>query len=1086
MFYRVFLLLCMAAPIWTQTSTGSMNGTVFDSSGAVIPGAEVRIIGTETGDLARELTTGGDGTFAAPLLRPSTYTVEASAQGFKKLVRSGIVLRVDDSLSLRLTLETGTATESITVAASAELLEEKTNTVGQVIDERTMQQLPLNGRNYLQLGNLSAGTVPNGRTRDRTFSAYGNRGLQNAFLLDGARNQSYLRGLDNRARDAMRPSLEAIGEFKVQTSNYSAEYGSSAGAVVNVVSKSGTNAIHGSAFEYFRNNKMDARDYFLPASSAQPLYLQHQYGGSLGGPIIKNRAWFHGAYQRTKINEGETGTSTLPLPAERNGVFGVNIYDPLTTRPNPAGAGSVRDLFTNRTIPVARFDRVGKSLVDRYPDPNLPGMARNYVANPVQGTRTHNATFRGDLRISDKDTLFGRFSLDSSVFERQPQIAPPAQAPVNRDLPARSWGLGYTRVVSPARVNELRFAYNNVELDSNATTPRDEIIAGSLDPRVDSSIPTFAVNGYPTIGEFPPNFGNNPIFKKSAVWNLSDNFSWVRGKQTLKFGFDFQYIDVPTFATLQGRGSFGFTGVFTQNPLARPGTGSSVADILLGYPNTITIGTPSDANERARNYYWYVQDDWTITPSFTLNLGLRYEITSPFYDANNRLANLIMDGGSPLFGQYVMAGDPRQPRALATTDMNNLAPRIGFAWRAPGATVVRGGVGIFYAQDEAFGVSQRQTNNPPFVGFGGYTVTSDQLNVSSTIPLTGPLPPRPAPIDPSTYKLDPLGTVQVRSWPLRNTTAYVEQWNLSVQRDLGKSAIFELNYVGNHGVKLYGAFEGNQPAPAAGAVNNRRPYRGTITSGSILQVEPWVTSSYHGLSARLERRFASGFSFLGVYTYGRSLDMQTSIDLCDGCGGSSGSGAIVDTTNRRLNYGLSDHHTAHRAVLSGFYELPFGEGKPYLTDGVAGALFGGWALSGIGTLSSGIPFTLTLNFDNANTGSTNWPNRIAKGTVDNPTIDRWFDTSAFVFPAAFVHGNSGRNVLTGPGIVSVDASVQRNFGLGFLREGTRLEFRAEAFNLANTPQLGQPNSAVGNPAYGTIGATARSNRQMQLGLRLLF
>jgi len=1080
MLHRFLLAALAPLAIFAQTSTGSINGTVFDPTGAVVPGAMVRVIGSETGDLARELTTSDDGSFAAPLLRPSVYTVEATATGFKKLVRSGIVLRVDDTLSLRLTLETGATSESITISASAELLEEKTNTVGQVIDERTMQQLPLNGRNYLQLGNLSAGAVPNTRTRDRTFSAYGNRGLQNAFLLDGARNQSYLRGLDNRARDAMRPSLEAIGEFKVQTSNYSAEYGSSAGAVVNVVSKSGTNSMHGSAFEYFRNNKMDARDYFLPAASKQPLYLQHQFGGSLGGPIVKNRAWYHGSYQRTKINEGETGTSTLPLASERAGVFRMPIYDPLTTQ------GNVRTLFPNMTIPAARFDRIGKGLIDRYPDPNLPGTARNYVSNPVQGTRTHNATIRADFRASDKDTFFGRFSLDDSVFERQPALAAPAQAPVNRDLPARSWGLGYTRVVSPTQVNELRFAYNNVELDSDATLPRDEIIAGSLEERVTSSIPTFAVNGYPTIGDFPANFGNNPIFKKSAVWNVSDNFSWVRGKQTLRMGFDFQYIDVPTFATLQGRGSWGFTGVFTQNPQARPGTGSSVADVLLGYPNTITIGTPSDANERARNYYWYVQDDWTITPSFTLNLGLRYEITAPFYDANNRLANLIMDGGSPLFGQYVLAGDSRQPRALATTDKNNFAPRVGFAWRAPRSMVVRGGFGIFYAQDEGFGVSQRPTNNPPFVGFGGYTVTSDQLNVSSTIPLSGQLRPRPAPIDPSTYKLDPFGTVQVRSWPQRNTTAYVEQWNLSVQKDLGRSTILEVNYVGNHGVKLYGAFEGNQPTPGAGAVNNRRPYRGTITSGSILQVEPWVTSSYHGMSARLERRFASGFSFLGVYTYGRSLDMQTSIDLCDGCGGSSGSGAIVDGTNRRLNYGLSDHHTGHRAVFSGFYELPFGKGRARLTSGVGSAIFGGWALSGIGTISGGVPYTVTLNFDNANTGSTNWPNRIATGGLDNPTVDRWFDTSAFVFPAAFTHGNAGRNILTGPGVVSMDASVQRNFALAFISEASRLEFRAEAFNLANTPQLGQPNAALGNPAFGTIGATARSNRQMQLGLRLLF
>ena len=851
-----FLLTFLtAASGVAQTSAGSMAGVVFDPSGAVVPGATVRLIGTETGDVAREFVTGEDGAFTAPLMRPSTYTVEVSASGFKKLIRPGIVLRVDDQLSLKLTLETGATSDSITVAAAVDLVEATTNTVGQVVDDRAIQQLPLNGRNYLSLGNLTAGAVPSTRSRDRSFSAYGNRGLQNAFLLDGARNQNYLRGLDNRARDAMRPSLEAIAEFKVQTSNYSAEYGASAGAVVNVVTKSGTNEIHGSAFEFLRNNKMDARDYFLPATSEQPLYIQHQFGGSLGGPIVKNRVWVHGAFQRTHISEGEVGTATVPLANERRGIFTMPVYDPLSLRANPSGSGSVRDLFPGNTIPANRFDPVGKSLVDRFPDPNLPGTARNWVSNPLQATRINNFTIRGDLRLTDADSLFVRYSLDDGTFSRLPVLPVGAQTGVDREIPARSWGVGHTRVMTPSLVNELRFAYNYVATVQDATLPLDPIVPNSLAPEVQSSIPTFTVNGYATLGEQPPNFGNNPLSKKSNVWNFSDNLSWVRGKHTLKTGADFQYLDIPTFAALQGRGAFGFTGVFTQNPQSRPNTGSSVADLLLGLPNNITIGTPSNAVERARNYYFYVQDDWAVTPRLTLNAGLRYEITSPFYDANDRLANLVLDPGA-LFGQYVIAGDERLPRALETLDRNNFAPRLGFAYRGPANWVLRGGAGIFFAQDEGFGVSQRMTNNPPFVGFGGYNVTSDQLNPSSTISLSTSLPPRPAAPDPAGYKLDPRGTVQVRSWPTRNTMPYVQQWNLSLQKQLTRDLVAEMNYVGNHGVKLYGAYEGNQPLPGPGAVNSRRPYGGILTSGSILTVAPWVTSSYHGLSARLERRFS--------------------------------------------------------------------------------------------------------------------------------------------------------------------------------------------------------------------------------------
>jgi Carboxypeptidase regulatory-like domain len=1069
--------------MFAQTSSGTIEGSVQDPSGAMIAEAQVRLIGTQTGELVREITTGVEGNFTAPLLRPMTYTVEATATGFKKLVRTGIVLRVDDVLNLRLTLDVGAATDSVTVTASADLLEQTTNTVGQVIDNRTMQQLPLNGRNYLQLGNLTAGTVPNSRTRDLTFSAYGNRGLQNAFLLDGARNQNYLRGLDNRARDAMRPSLEAVSEFKVQTSNYSAEYGASAGAVVTVVTRSGTNELHGSVFEFLRNSAMDARDYFQPPTAQKPLFIEHQFGGSVGGRIVKNRAWWHTAYQRSHISQGSTASGVVPLAQERAGVFATQIFDPLTTRANPAGAGSIRDPFPNNTIPAARFDKLGKNLVDRYPDPNTAGSI-NYYNNPLGSTRAHNATVRGDLRISDKDTVFARWSLDQAAFTALPLLPPGAQTGVTRDVPARSLGFGYTRLVTTAIVNEVRFAYNHVGLAQDATQPLEDLIPGALAPTTKSGMPTINVSTYAGIGARPANFDNVPVTKDSFVYNFSDNLSMVHGRHTTKVGFDFQEIFAPTFATLDGRGSFGFTGVFTQNPQRRPGSGSSIADLLLGIPNTITVGTPSDAHERTRNYYLYVQHDWILTSRFTLNMGLRYEITSPFWDDNGRLANLVVDAGTPLFGQYVIAGDPRVPRSLQTTDHNNFAPRLGFAWKGPKSTVVRGGFGLFYAQDEGFGVSQRPTNNSPFVGFGGYAVVSDQLNISSTIPLSQTLPARPAPPDPKTYSFDPRATVQIRSWPLRYTIPYVEQWNLSIQKELARNFVWEIGYVGNHGVKLYGAYEGNQPEPGPGSVNTRRPLQ-SITMASILRVEPWVNSTYHGLSTKLERRFAGGVSFLGVYTFGRALDMQTTIDICDGCTNSSGNSAVVNTRNRRLNYGLSDSHMKQRFVLSGLWELPFGKGKKALTQGSAAVIAGGWALTGITTLSSGIPFTLGLNFDNANTGNVNWPNRIASGKLDNPTVGRWFDTSAFVFPAQYVQGNAGRNILTGPGTVSTDISLQRSFRLP-LRDSMRLEFRAEGFNIFNTPQLGQPNVTVGAPAFGVIGSTARPSRQLQMGLKLLF
>ncbi|MBK5295427.1 MAG: TonB-dependent receptor, partial [Acidobacteriia bacterium] len=553
--YLACSMLVWAAIAPAQTSTGQISVTVFDPSGAVVPGAAIQLTGSDTGELVRTLVANESGTATAALLRPGAYTVTVSREGFKRLERSGINLRVDDAIALRLTLDPGMVSESISVVAQAELLEQTTHSVGQVVDDRTMQQLPLNGRNYLQLGNLTAGAVPNSRSRDRTFSAYGNRGLQNAFLLDGARNQNYLRGLDNRARDAMRPSLEAIAEFKVQTSNFSAEYGASAGAVVNVVTKSGTNQYHGSAFEFARNSSFDARDFFTPSDRAKPLYIQHQYGGSLGGPLKRNRAWFMGSYQRTHISEGDNIVSTVPTLDQRNGLFGpLNIFDPATTRANPAGAGSVRDRFINNIIPPSRFDPVGKRIADFFPNPQFAGAARNYVNIPLHGTRYHNATFRGDIRVSDKDSLFGRYSFDDGTFHRQSALPEPATTGTIRTQPARSLGFGYTRVLTPTSVNELRFAWNRVSVVQDGTVPRDEIIPGGLAPDVTSSIPAFNVTGFTGIGAQPANFGNIPLDKSSGVWNISDNFSSVRGKHTIKAGFDYQLIRVRTSATLNGRG----------------------------------------------------------------------------------------------------------------------------------------------------------------------------------------------------------------------------------------------------------------------------------------------------------------------------------------------------------------------------------------------------------------------------------------------------------------------------------------------------------------------------------------------------
>jgi Carboxypeptidase regulatory-like domain len=1078
-------LLIIPVSVRAQTSTGQIAIAVVDTSGGIVPGATVQVVGSDTRNVVRTLVTDEHGAAVAPLLQPGRYDIEVELAGFQKLVRKGIDLRVNDVVALRLELRPGGASETVTVTGEAALLQEKTHDLGQVVDEQTIQKLPLNGRNYLQLGNLTAGAVPNTRSRDRAFSAFGNRGLQNAFILDGARNQNYLRGLDNRQRDAMRPTLEAIAEFKVQTSNFSAEYGASAGAVINVVTKRGTNDLHGSAFEFHRNSALDARDFFAAPGSDHPLLVQHQFGGALGGPAVRNRAWWFAAFERTHISEETTQTATVPTREMKAGQFGSTpIFNPLTTRREPDGT-FVRDPFPNNTIPASLFDPTGKKVVDLYPDPLLPGPARNYVRAPLDATRINNLTLRGDVQVTSHDQMFGRFSFNLAEFLKNPPLPEPANIGTLRDNDSWSVGYGYTRTFSPRFINELRFAWNRVTVDQDGTFPRDEIIPGALDPGVTSGTPAFNPSGFTGISTQAAGFGNLPLTKSSGVWNLSNNASWVRTNHALRFGFDYQLLRVFTSTTLNGRGNFAFDGSYSQDPRRRPGTGAPIADMLLGLPNTITIGTRSESDERAHNFYWYVQDDWSVSPRLTLNIGIRYELTRPYTEVENRMANFILDPSDPLFGQLIFAGDSRKPRSLLETDLNNFAPRVGFAYRtASGGFVVRGGYGMFYGQDEGLGVTRRMTNNPPFFGFGGFNVTSDRVLPSSTIKLSDGLPGRPVPIDPKDFVLDPLSTAQLRSWHQHYTLPYVQQWNLSLQRSLPGSMVWETSYVGNLGLKLLAAYEGNQPDPGPGAVNDRRPLA-AYTRASVIRTEPWVRSNYHGLATHLEKRFSQGMSFLVAYSYGRSIDGVTNNDLCDGCGASGDLGNIQNSRDRAAHRGPSDHNVMQRFVSSGVWELPFGKGRRFVTTGFWSALLGSWDATGILMLQDGLPYTPSLSFASANNGSTTHPHRLRDGKADQPTVDRWFDITAFGFPQEFTYGNSGRNILVGPGTASLDFGLHRVFRLPW-GEGTRIEFRAEAFNLFNRPHFDIPGAAIGNATAGVIVATAVPNRQFQFGLRLVF
>ena len=1087
-FSLAVVLAC--ASLAAQTSTGEIDISVHDPSGAVIPKAAITVTGATTGNLARTLTTNEAGLAVAPLLQPETYDVVVTAAGFEKLIRSGVVLRVGDVLTLHLTLTPGSTTSEITVVGQTPLVEEKSITIGHVVEEKEILELPLNGRNYLELGNLAPGAVPSEGSRDQTFSSYGNGGLQNAFLLDGARNENYLRGLDNRARDMLRPPLDALSQFQVQTANYAAEFGSSAGAIVNAVTKSGTNQWHGSVYEFMRNDKLDALNYF--AKGAQPLFVQNQYGASLGAPIRRNRAWAFGAYEGFHNRSETTGFATVPTAAMRAGNFGsTNIYDPQTTAPNPAGSGSVRAQFPGNTIPSNRFDSIAQKILNFYPLPNQAGpLANNYSRDIPQLTQSHNSVIRGDWQISAKDSMFWRGAITRYDLNAAASLPPPAQAEAVRAIKSEGIGYGYTRAFTNTLVNELRFSWTRMFVDQDETGALDPIIPGLLDPNIQHGTPNVSISGgFSAIGAQPSVVGNSPLKKSSGVWDFSDNVSKAFSRHLLKFGADFQLIRPTTFSALNGRGTVGFTGVFTQDPQKRASTGSGMADLILGDANSLSTGTVADSVERGRYHGWYFQDQWSVSSSFTLNLGVRYELFFPFREARDRMADFIVNRSDPLFGHYLIAGINGQSRTMVAMDKLNWAPRVGFVWRVPRLknTVLRSSFGIFYAQDQGNGVTNRMTNNPPFFGFGSVAITSDQLNPATGYVLSsGQLAARPAPVPGSQFALVPSATTQLVSWDRRYPTPYVQQWNFTLQKQLTGSMVLEIAYVGSSGVHLWGISEGNQPYfNGAGAVNTRRPLA-QYTVASIKAFSAWNHSTYNGISSRLQKRLSRGLSFVASFTHGRAIDMQNSaLDACDGCPVGNGVGGVQNAYNKAAQKGPSDSNVAFRFSYGGTWDLPFGPGRGALTHGWLSQVAGFWQISTIYAVQGGLPLTAVLNFDNANAGNTSYPNRVCSGNLATHTTSQWFDTSCFTAPASFVFGNEGRNVLIAPGRDNLDVGLHRGFRLPF-REGMALQFRAEAYNSLNHPQFARPGNTVGNAGFGVVSTTAVVNRQLQLALRLAF
>ena len=1050
LFRSAFIALLAAGLTSAQVDTGAISGVVRDRSGALVPGAKVRIVQQGT-NLGTELQTNNSGFYSAPALQPGRYEITVTKEGFEQEKSQPLDLRVQDRAEVNFQLEVGTTRSEITVSTAPPLLESQTSSLGQVIEQKTVTDLPLNGRDFIQLATLSAGTLPSTRTAERdNFISNGARAVQNSYLLDGIDNKNRIMGFDKSSAQIVQPIIDAIEEFKVQTSTFSAEFGQAAGGVVNVTMKSGTNTFNGNLFEFFRNSDLDATPYFQPAGG-KPLFIQNQFGATFGGPIIRDRTFFFGSWQSSREENAAPQIGSVPTSAEHQGVFPFKIIDPLTGKPAP-----------NNTLPMNRWDPVAQGLFALYPSPNLAGLVNNFFYNPKETVSNDEYNLRIDHRLGSKDYVFGRISQSWGQNFLPNTLPAPANQQGFVDLTQRQMMVSETHTFSPNKLNEFRLGFVYSLNNQDVLGPRlfDQYgIKGALDEPKIKGLPTFTITGFSNLGTTNPGStpipatgsGNFPSEKSGKLWQLLDNFSWVHDRHSIKFGIDFERVTMFVYATNSARPSYTFNGTYT---------GSGLADFLLGYVYSASTSQQQLDTIQQYIYNGYLQDDWKATAKLTLNIGLRYELPKPFVEAHDRQSNFVLDSGPCYLQIITVAEDSRcgVGRALTRTDYNNFAPRIGLAYQATDKIVVRSGFGVFYGRDEDLGIQRRLPNNPPFV-------TSATFPGSQTTPaflLQNGFPANALSLAS--------GSATLNSFPLNFPIPYVLQWNINVERQLGGNFIAQLGYTGSEAHKLPIVVNVNQPLPGTGNLNARRPYQGF---GDIDVYAPLDNSTYNALIAKLERRFSSGLSLLASYTYGHSIDGG-------GNANDNNDPGPQDARNLSAQKGSSNFDIRHRFVVSGFYQLPFGRSSGFLSR-----LIRNWQLTGIFSAQTGQPFTPTLTTDPSGTNTTAHPNRISDGNL--PPAQRvpthWFDTSAFTIPTCVCFGNSGRDILFGPGLIDLDLGVIRDFNF---TERLRLQVRAESFNLMNHPNFGLPNMKIGDPQVGIITTVISPERQNQLALKLYF
>ncbi len=1094
---RVFgLLFALAAAAFAQFETATVLGTLKDATGAVIVGGKVTLENAKTG-VTNSVTSNEAGNFDFISIPIGTYRVKAEAKGFKTTVTEDFTVTVSARQRVDVTLAVGDMAQTVSVSGAAAMLEADSSDRGQVINNVTIVNLPLNGRNYADLALLAPGVrrsvlgmdQNNANYRESSFNVNGMRSAFNNFQIDGIDNNSYATSNQGYSNQSVQLSPDAVAEFKVQTNNFSAEYGRAGGAIVNASVKSGSNSFHGAAWDYLRNTSLNAVGYFKPALG-KPIYQQNQFGGAFGGRIIRNKTFFFMDYEGLRRATKSLSFQTIPTANQRNGIFTTAGGAPMPIK-NPYTG----EIYSDGVIPASLITPFAKKVFGDLVAPTTSGFANNYQALPRVPTVSDKGDVRVDQYFRTKLTGFVRYSHRKYTQTDTPVLPLPignSDSNGNVTIINKQGAGGLTYTLSPTSIVEFRLGIThdiNGKFPIQIGLPNMQEAYGipglPTDPALAGGLNTQSIGGYAGMGRR----NSTPQFQNPWVINPKINFSKIFAQHTLKLGYEFEtlHTEVLDFSPQYGQDSYG--GQFSAPPGAVSNNIYNVADFLFGARSSYALTNTFIAQYRQRMNFAYAQDDWKVSGKLTLNLGVRYEYATPQWEDGSHLTNFDLTAQKPI---YATSGDIYQ-RALVHPDRNNWAPRVGFAYKLGTRTAIRSGYGISYIHFNRLGGENLLAYNPPSVINTGITNPDPSVATAcaADVALTNCFRRTaqgytPNMIDPSRVILQ---NVSLRYTPPDTRTGYVQSWHFTIQRELTKNLVLDLAYVGNRGNKLVILGDVNQARPQNPnentGLNARRPYQ---AFGEMEIAWGAGFSDYHAFQSKLEKRFSSGFYLLNSFTWSKAIDNAAGhLEV------SNGDNSRVNFNNLKNEKGVGSYNQPINLTTTIVYDLPYGKGRRFGSKGgpILDAFFGGWRGTLINTMGSGLPVNLTYGPASRYVVS-NYPS-YRPNLLGDPlapesqrNIDNYFNKANVAIPVDPLNpnpfGNAGRNTVRSYALYTTDLGLHKEFTL---KEEKKLSFRSEFFNLFNKTNFQGPNSTVSSSAFGTIRSTFPA-RVIQFALKLAF